>query len=971
MLTTAVAVSTANRWLAAGIISAVAVLALATRARATSRNARRRGTRRRAGALIALGPVVGLVLAPERGDLVILVGLGAAALAGVGALIERSQNAERDTLVAVFVAAGVAVAVGARLTPTAVDTLDVIGAFVFIVLVMKSIDGLGNIDGLSTGTGLAASAGLFGIAAFGHQDGLATVLVGFASACFAFLAFNARPASLFVGRAGRLCIGFTLAVGSLAVDPVPVSWRELTTPLIVMGIFLLDALMVIGYRVRRRRSLHEHRKDHLVNRLSALGWTSTEAVVFLVVAQVLLAIIALFTARGVCPFWLTALSTVVVLGVVGIEGARARLERSDPRGLPAWAWIVTVVLVIWLIAATAPLALAANDTVDLMQQGREAATRALGAARDGDTITARGSFEQAAQSFRDARDKLENPLTSTGLGIPFLASNVRAAQTLADIGTDLAEAGESLTAAVDPDALQVVDGRLPVEEVRKITPELDHGAAALADARARLDDLRRDPYLVEQVRDAVDKVYRQLARADREASHTSAAAKLAPAIFGADGDRTYLLVVQNNAESRATGGFVGSYALITAHDGKLDVGDIIRTTTWNQAVRDQGPVSYDAPDDYKRRYGQYRPDTTLQNINLSPDFPSVGEALMSLAPQAGLPKVDGVLSVDPAGLAALLELTGPVDVEGWPTPIDSGNVVNVTLRDAYEAFADTPERADFLGDVAKAAVDKATSETLGKPAEIAKVLGRAAHAGHLDLAFARPEEQALAVDLGVSGRLDPVQSDALAVTTSNFGGNKIDYYLDRSVDYRVMLTPNDTRTSARASSDLSIDLDNTAPATGLPQVVIGPFIPDRFVAGENRLFLSMYSPLTFLTASVDGRTTAVGPGRERGRNVYSMLQRIPAETEKTTVARLAGTVSLHDGWYELRVRAQPTLNPDRLHVSVDVPEGWKIDKAPKMTRDFARRASTNITLDKSTTFRVHIVPDGGKQNLWDRLVNGA
>jgi hypothetical protein len=227
------------------------------------------------------------------------------------------------------------------------------------------------------------------------------------------------------------------------------------------------------------------------------------------------------------------------------------------------------------------------------------------------------------------------------------------------------------------------------------------------------------------------------------------------------------------------------------------------------------------------------------------------------------------------------------------------------------------------------------------------------------------------VELGVSGRLDPVHSDALAVTTSNFGGNKIDYYLDRSVDYRVMLTPNDTRTSAFASSDLSIDLDNTAPATGLPQVVIGPFIPDRFVAGENRLFLSMYSPLTFVTASVDGHQAAVGPGRERGRNVYSMLQRIPSETKKTTAAKLAGTVALDNGWYELRVRAQPTLNPDRLHVSVDVPEGWKIDKAPSMQRDFARRASSNVTLDKSTTFRVHIVPDGGKQNLWDRLVNGA
>ena len=68
-----------------------------------------------------------------------------------------------------------------------------------------------------------------------------------------------------------------------------------------------------------------------------------------------------------------------------------------------------------------------------------------------------------------------------------------------------------------------------------------------------------------------------------------------------------------------------------------------------------------------------------------------------------------------------------MDVVGWPTPISAENVVNVTLRDAYAEFAETPERADFLGDVAKVAVDKATSGNLGKPAQIAKVLGGAAH----------------------------------------------------------------------------------------------------------------------------------------------------------------------------------------------------------------------------------------------------
>jgi len=840
-----------------------------------------------------------------------------------------------------------------------------------IFLVVKAVDGLGNADGLVAGMGFAAGAALFAIAAFAHQDGLASVLAGFLAANFAFLAFNLRPASLFVGRGGRLGIGFTIAVGALAVDPVAVAWRELTTPLIVLAIFLLDACIVVGYRLRRRRSLLQHRNDHILHRLLALGWSSGEAVLFLCVAQFFLAVIALFTARGVMPFWLTATTTVIVVMAVGIEAGRARLEREAPRGLPRWAWVVSLVLAAWLVVAIAPLALAAKSTVDVMQQGREAATRGLNAARAGDTITARAAFLQAAASFQDASDKLGSPMVATGLGVPFLASNVRAARTLADIGTDLANAGESLSLAVDPEELEFVDGTLPLGTIRKITPKLREGSDALASARTRLEELRNDPYLASDVREAVDKVYTQLVRADREASHAADAAELAPAIFGGEGERTYLLVMQNNDEARATGGFIGSYALLTARDGKLHVGDTIRTNQWNEAIAQHPDVQYQAPDDYVRRYGQYRPQYTLQNVNLSPDFPSVAKVLESLAPDAGLPKIDGVISIDPQGLAALLELTGPVDLPDWPVPIDSGNVVDVTLRDAYAQFAATPDRADFLGDVARAAVDKATTGNLGKPAQIAKVLGGAAHAGNIQLAFTRPEEQQLAEQLAVAGKMEPVKSDALAVTTSNFGGNKIDYYLHRTVDYQVQLTPNDARTKALADAKLSVTLDNTAPAEGLPKVVIGPYLQDEYVAGQNRTMLSVYSPLSTNGAAVDGQATALSPSRERGRNVYSLLENVDSKTQKTITTRMIGPVDLHDGWYSLQVRAQPMVTPDRTSVSVAVPKGWKIDRAPGMTKDYARRASATVDLTKDTTFRVHIVPDTGAQNLWDRLVTGS
>jgi hypothetical protein len=106
--------------------------------------------------------------------------------------------------------------------------------------------------------------------------------------------------------------------------------------------------------------------------------------------------------------------------------------------------------------------------------------------------------------------------------------------------------------------------------------------------------------------------------------------------------------------------------------------------------------------------------------------------------------------------------------------------------------------------------------------------------------------------------MDPVVSDAVAVTPSNSAANKIDFYLHRTVSYDVQLDPDARADSTRASGELRVMLDNKA--KGLPQIVIGPFDP-RFVAGENRSFASIYSPLRIDQAIMNGKATSVAPGR--------------------------------------------------------------------------------------------------------------
>jgi len=78
-----------------------------------------------------------------------------------------------------------------------------------------------------------------------------------------------------------------------------------------------------------------------------------------------------------------------------------------------------------------------------------------------------------------------------------------------------------------------------------------------------------------------------------------------------------------------------------------------------------------------------------------------------------------------------------------------------------------------------------------------------------------------------------------------------------------------------------------------------------------------------------------------------------------------------DGWYSVEVRHQPTLNTDRVRVSVDVPDGWRIDQAPHMRKQYARLATTSRELQRTTTFRVHITQDPSAWDIWERLRVGT
>jgi hypothetical protein len=277
-------------------------------------------------------------------------------------------------------------------------------------------------------------------------------------------------------------------------------------------------------------------------------------------------------------------------------------------------------------------------------------------------------------------------------------------------------------------------------------------------------------------------------------------------------------------------------------------------------------------------------------------------------------------------MADLLALTGPITVEAWPEPLSQDNLAQVLLVDQYEL--EEAEREVLLTQVSDAVVDALLNSELPPPQELADQLGPAAVEGHLTAWAVDLDQQDLLARIGIDASLPALDGrDGLAVATTNASGNKIEPYLHRGVTYTATA---DERTG-EVTAVAEVTLRNDAPASGLPDYVIGNLID--LPTGTNRTYLSLYSALPVETLSFGGATYTGTRDTEAGWNVTSVYVDVGPGESVTVRFELAGAISPGD--YELVVRPQPTINPDQLAVAVTDPDG---DPIVTFEGELARRS---------------------------------
>jgi hypothetical protein len=251
------------------------------------------------------------------------------------------------------------------------------------------------------------------------------------------------------------------------------------------------------------------------------------------------------------------------------------------------------------------------------------------------------------------------------------------------------------------------------------------------------------------------------------------------ALLGDSEPHTFLILLQNNAELRPSGGFIGNYAILETNDGylaKTEVFDVYSAD--HQLTEVIAPPPEILPVN-KRWF--------LRDSNYSGHFPlSAAKAAWFLEKERG-PGVDSVIAIDQTFVSELLRLTGPIKIPELSQSVTSENF-DVIFSYIIEAKISGRENPKAVLKSFVPALERAILK-YADPVALPSLLRNAISGKHL-LGFSKdPMVQEFFQRHGMSGEMKILEpkEDYLAVVHTSIGGNKSDAYMDETINHDTFL----------------------------------------------------------------------------------------------------------------------------------------------------------------------------------------
>lgn len=280
-----------------------------------------------------------------------------------------------------------------------------------------------------------------------------------------------------------------------------------------------------------------------------------------------------------------------------------------------------------------------------------------------------------------------------------------------------------------------------------------------------------------------------------------------PDIFGFNGQKTYLVLFQNNMELRPGGGFIGSYGILTLKKGR-----VVNFKIYDVYDADGQLKAHVEPPFPIRRFLPSQ-HWYLRDSNFNLDFSKGAVASAIFLNSEMHQAVDGVIGVDLNFVKNLLFAVGSVDVLDYKETVNTDNFYQILqTHSEKDFFAGSTQKKDFLRSFYNALFIKLTTSKNISYINLLNSLTTSIYEKHIMFAFNDPNIQAAFAVNGWSSALfderkkeNGAINDFMGINEANLGANKVNYYITRSLSHNVSIADDGT-----ISENLTIAFKNTS-----------------------------------------------------------------------------------------------------------------------------------------------------------------
>ncbi|MFH2085388.1 MAG: DUF4012 domain-containing protein [bacterium] len=595
----------------------------------------------------------------------------------------------------------------------------------------------------------------------------------------------------------------------------------------------------------------------------------------------------------------------------------------------AW-FLILVSIIILLTSIFVWLGIVAKSTYGKITETSTHASAMMTAFEARDLVAAESELASTKSSLQATQKSFNSvgPLRY----VPFLGSYLKDVDHAINAGMMGTELADMIVAAIKPYAdimgftgtpsedlkLTTAEDRIifVAETVEKLAPQMDQISAKLKDISSEFQtiDEKRYPQTIsgKPIREKIVNLKSTVAGAAESLGQFQPIVKLLPDLLGNPDAKKYLIMFQNDAELRPTGGFLTAYATMKITKGKIEPGISQDIYTLDAGFKRKVP----APDPIKK----YLPlvyNWNLRDMNLSPDFKDSMDTFtgyMSEVP--GRPDFDALIAIDTEVPVRILKVLGPIGVGGYGGTFSAENdprcdcpqviyeLENIITRPTYEI---REGRKSILGPLMNSMLANMMGSPKAKWAEFFNIFTASIKEKHLLMYFRDPEKQNAVEVLGAAGRINDYGGDYLHINDTNFAGAKSNMFVTQEVETIINIAADDSLTKK-----LTLTYKNPRPGDNC-NLEAGKLCLNGLLRDWQRIYVPKGSVLkSALGYEVDMTTT-----EDLGKTVFEgFFTLAPQSVKKLEVEYTvpAGVVTGSD--YKLLVQKQPGTKPIKTTITV-------------------------------------------------------